>query len=69
MEVVLVHLILPERILIYSFGVGQGLTAGISLWLGLRAWGNLICMWEAVAVTGARGPRGVAKCQQDTVTC
>ena len=26
----------------------QVLTAGTSLWLGLRVWGNLICMWEGL---------------------
>lgn len=26
----------------------QGLTAGASHWLGLRVWGNLICMWEGL---------------------
>ena len=31
----------------------QGLEAGASHWLGLRVWGNLICM------TGARCPGGV----------
>jgi hypothetical protein len=30
-------LILLVRILIYSFGLGQGLTTGTSHWLGLRA--------------------------------
>lgn len=39
-------LILLDRILTYSFGVGQGLTAGISYWFGLRAWEYLIYMWE-----------------------
>ena len=32
--------------LIYSFVGDSGLTAGTSHWLELRAWGNLICMWE-----------------------
>ena len=31
----------PDRILIYSFGVGQGLTAGTFHWIGLRVWGYL----------------------------
>ena len=31
-------LILLDRILIYSLGVGQGLTVGTSHWLGLSAW-------------------------------
>jgi hypothetical protein len=74
--------ILLDRIFIYSFGVGQGLTGGTSHWLGMRVWEDLICMieslvlllhdwWphtflggglcEAVALTEARGPRGVAK--------
>ena len=34
------HLILPDRILIYSFGVGKGLTTGTSHWFGLRALGK-----------------------------
>ena len=33
-------LILPDRILLYSFGVGQGLTIGTSHWLCLRALGK-----------------------------
>jgi hypothetical protein len=33
-------LILLDRILIYSFGVGQGLTTGTSHWLGPRALGK-----------------------------
>ena len=33
-------LILPNRILIYSFGVFQGLAIGTSHWLGLRALGK-----------------------------
>jgi hypothetical protein len=33
-------LILPDRILIYSLGVGQGLTTGSSQWFGLRALGK-----------------------------
>jgi hypothetical protein len=41
-------LFLLDRILIYNFGVGQGLTTSTSRWLGLRAWRNLICMWEGL---------------------
>ena len=33
-------LILLDRILIYSFGVGKGLTTGTSHWFGLRALGK-----------------------------
>jgi hypothetical protein len=33
-------LILPDRILKYSFGVGKGLTTGTSHWFGLRALGK-----------------------------
>ena len=30
-------------------GMIEDLTAGTSHWLGLRIWGNLICMWEGLA--------------------
>ena len=33
-------LILLDRILIYSFGVDEGLTTGASQWFGLRALGK-----------------------------
>ena len=39
----------------------QGSTAGTSHCLGLRVWGNLICMWEVVGnkIKGeAQGPWG-----------
>ena len=39
-RVVLDPLILPDRILIYSFGVGKGLSTVTSHWFGLRALGN-----------------------------
>jgi hypothetical protein len=39
-------LFLLHRLLMYGFGVGQGLTVGTSYWLGLRAWGYHIYMWE-----------------------
>ena len=39
-KVVLELLILTDRILIYSFGMGQGLTTGTSHWFGLRALGK-----------------------------
>ena len=39
-RVVLAPLILPDRILIYSFGMGKGLTTGTSHWFGLRALGK-----------------------------
>lgn len=39
-------LFLLDGILLYSFGVGQGLTVDASYWLVLRAWGYLIYMWE-----------------------
>jgi hypothetical protein len=29
-------------------GMIEGLAAGTSHWLGLRVWGNLICMWEGL---------------------
>ena len=38
---------LPNQIVL-CFGVGQGLTAGTSHWLGLRAWGYLICTQEGL---------------------
>lgn len=41
-------LFLLVRILIYSFGVGQGLTVGASYRLGLRGWGFVIYMWEGL---------------------
>lgn len=43
-------LFLLDRILIYSCGAGQGLTAGTSHWLSLRAWRYLICMWEGLVL-------------------
>ena len=39
-RVVLTHLILLERILIYRLGVSQELTTGTSHWFGLRALGK-----------------------------
>jgi len=44
------HLILLDRILKYSFGVVQGLAAGTSYWFGLRAWEDLIYMFEGVVL-------------------
>lgn len=38
--VLCIPLILPDRILVYSFGVGKGLTTGTSHWFGLRALGK-----------------------------
>jgi hypothetical protein len=43
-----IPLILLDRVLIYSFGVGQDLTAYTFYWLGLRAWEYLIYMWEGL---------------------
>jgi hypothetical protein len=41
-------LFLLDETLRYSFGVGHGLKAGTSHWVGLRVWEYLICMWEGL---------------------
>jgi hypothetical protein len=47
-----------DRILTYSFGVGQGLTGGSSHWLGLRAWRYFACVsaWCCSFVTYGHRP-------------
>lgn len=46
-RVILTPSFLPDRILICSFGVGQGLRADTPY---LRSWGYLICMWEGLVL-------------------
>jgi hypothetical protein len=43
-------LLIPWIDLYTLLGLIQGLTAGTSHWLGLRFWGNLICMWEGLVL-------------------
>jgi hypothetical protein len=53
-KVVLAPLILLDRILIYSFGVGKGRTTGTSHWFGLRTLGKPYLHVGGLAADGHR---------------